>query len=182
MAGVRAGDDRRVVRERDRRQRRERAVPERDAHLDQAGDVRRFAARGHVVEDVRVRAVEQEPDDVARPLARVEEIGEGVPVLAGEELPPFPLRFAPGGAQPSRAQMVGATSTRRAEIGDEAELADTLAAEHERRACLHEPERAVLTEVAALVFPVVRGRMQHAEVGARRAHRRAGRSGRTRAG
>ena len=52
-------------------------VPERGAHLDQAGDVRRLAARGHVVEHVGVGAVEQEPDDVARALvAGVEELGE----------------------------------------------------------------------------------------------------------
>jgi len=43
MAGMRAGDDRRVVREGDRRERRHRAVTERDAHLDEAG--RRWALR-----------------------------------------------------------------------------------------------------------------------------------------
>ena len=71
VAGERAGDDRRVVRERDGGQRRHRAVPERGAHLDERGDVRRLAARGHVVEDVRVGAVEEEPDHVlGRPRVR----------------------------------------------------------------------------------------------------------------
>ena len=45
---------------------------------------------------------------------------------------------------------------------------DTLAAQHERCACLHDPERAVLAAVAALVLPVVVGRVQDAQVGCRR--------------
>ena len=81
MAGVRAGDDRRVVRERDGGQRRHRAVTERDAHLDEARDVRCFAPRAHVVEDVGVRAVEQERDHVARALRRVEHVEERLAVL-----------------------------------------------------------------------------------------------------
>ena len=65
---------------------------------------------------------------------------------------------------------------------DEPELRDALAGEHERRPGLHEAERAVLAEMAALVLPVVRGGVQDAEVGRGGGGRRAGRSGRRRAG
>ena len=44
VAGVAAGEDRGVVGERDGRQRRHRAVPERRAHRHEASDVRRLAA------------------------------------------------------------------------------------------------------------------------------------------
>ena len=46
-------------------------------------------------------------------------------------------------------------------------VADALACDHERRPCLDHAERPVLTPVAALVFPVVRGRVDDAEVGRR---------------
>ena len=162
VAGVRAGEDRRVVGERDRRQRRHRAVPERGAHLDQAGDVRRLAARGHVVEHVGVRAVEEEADDVtadARP-------GRGrrsrtAPSWTGE------VRGRRRGARSRAARRSsGATSTRRAARGDDAVGARTpLPAITNGARRLHEPERAVLAAVAALVLPVVGGRVDDAEVG-----------------
>ena len=159
--GMRAGEDRRVVRERDRRQRRHRAVPERDAHLDEARDVRCFAARGHVVEHVGVGAVEQEADDVTAGRS----IGSSRSSSARAVLDRRGSGRRARGAQPSSAAIVGATSTSRAARGMSAELAHALAADHERRARLHDAERAVLAEVAALVLPVVRGRVEHAEVG-----------------
>ena len=60
---------------------------------------------------------------------------------------------------------MGAVSTSRAALRDHAERLHALAADHHRGAGLHDPERAVLAEVAALVLPVVRGRVDHAEVG-----------------
>ena len=159
MAGMRAGDDRRVVGERDRRQRRHRAVTERDAHLDEPRDVRRFAARAHVVEDVGVRAVEEERDHVTRALRRVEHVDEHFAVLHRDVRAVGARRAAEergdrgrGVDQPGRAW-------------DHAERLHALAADHHRRAGLHDPDRAVLAEVAALVFPVVRGRVDHAQVG-----------------
>ena len=101
---------------------------------------------------------------MARPLVGLEQVGRArrrpAPRGSGRR---SPSRRA--GAQPSSAQIVGATSTRRADARNEPELAHALAREHERRPGLHEPERAVLAEVAALVLPVVRGGVQHAEVG-----------------
>ena len=44
-------------------------------------------------------------------------------------------------------------------------VADALAGDHERRARLHDAERPVLAPVPALVLPVVRGRVDHAQVG-----------------
>ena len=44
-------------------------------------------------------------------------------------------------------------------------VAHALARDHERRAGLHDAERPVLAAVAALVLPVVRGGVQHAQVG-----------------
>ena len=66
VPGVAAGEDRRVVRERDRRHPGHRAVPVRRARRDEARDVRRLAVGRTRVEHVRVGAVEQEHDDVAR--------------------------------------------------------------------------------------------------------------------
>ena len=48
---------------------------------------------------------------------------------------------------------------------DEPVVAHALAGDHERRPGLDDAERAVLAAVAALVFPVVRRRVDHAEVG-----------------
>ena len=51
--------------------------------------------------------------------------------------------------------------------GSSPSLRTPLPRDHERRAGLHDAERAVLAEVAALVLPVVRRRVDHAEVGRR---------------
>ena len=59
-------------------------MPERGSELDEAGHVRGFAARRHVVQDVRVRAVEEEADDMARPFAGLEHVGEHLSVLHRE--------------------------------------------------------------------------------------------------
>ena len=108
VAGVRAGEDRRVVRERDGRQAAiapcRYAVP----IVDQPRDVRGLAARRHVVEHVRVRAVEQEADHVLRAAARVEHVGEHLAVLA----PRGTCRRRAARTRAARAT-VGATSTSR---------------------------------------------------------------------
>ena len=159
VAGVGAGEDRRVVGERHRRQRRHRAVLEGGAHRHEAGDVRRLAPVGHVVEDVRVAPVEQEPDDV---------VGRGRR-RAGRRAPRRPgatgNRPSSIGATPISAATVGATSTSRHARRHAAQRADAGAADHERRPRLHDVERAVLAAVAALVLPVVGGGVDHAEVG-----------------
>ena len=131
-------------------------------------------------EHVRVRAVEQEADDVARPLARVEQVGE-------RRRRPGRARYRPSSSRSaarSRAARRSSARRRRAAPtrGTSPSLRTPLPREHERRPGLHEAERAVLAEVAALVLPVVRGGVQHAQVGRGRARRRAGRSGRTRGG
>ena len=64
--------------------------------------------------------------------------------------------------------MVGATSTRRPTRGTRPSLRTPFPAIDERRPRLHDAERAVLAPMAALVLPVVRGGVQHAEVGRRR--------------
>ena len=157
--GMRAGDDRRVVGERDGGQRRHRAVTERDAHLDEARDVRRFAARAHVVEHVGVRAVEEERDHVARPLRRIEHVDERFAVLDGD------VRAVGAGRAAEERGDRGRGVDQAGGAGDHTERLHALAADHHRRAGLHDPDRAVLAEVAALVFPVVRGRVDHAQVG-----------------
>ena len=163
VAGQRGGEDRRVVRERDRGQAGHRAVPVRGAHLDEARDVRRLARRGHLVEDVRVGAVEQEPDDVLRATAgEVEDVVAHDAVLDGE------VATVVEGREPSSSAIVGATSTRRQLAVDEAVAAHALARDHERCPGLHDADRPVLAEVAALVLPVVGGRVDDAEVGGAR--------------
>ena len=162
MAGVRAGDDRRVVRERDGRQRRHRAVAERDAHLDEARDVRRLAARAHVVEHVRSSCRRT-----------------GTPTTWLRTLAPGRARRASG--SPSWHRDVACRRARRRaaeERGDrgcgvdEAGRAGITPSDFTplppitigARACTI-PMRAVLAEVAALVLPVVRGGVDHAQVG-----------------
>ena len=163
MARVRAGDDRRVVRERDGRQRRHRAVPERDAHLDEPGDVRRLAA-WRPCRRARWRwcrrTGSRRRGAAARP-ARARSVSAATVLHARGSRP----SSSASGAQPSSAQIVGATSTSRAARGTRPSLRTPLPREHERRPRLHEAERAVLAEVAALVLPVVRGGVEHAQVG-----------------
>ncbi len=133
--------------------------PERDAHLDEARDVRRLATRGHVVEDVRVGAVEQKPDDVARALLQIEQLGQDPAVLHRQVPPVADRRAAEQGADR------GGDVDEAGRLGHEPARAHAFAREHERGPGLHQPERAVLTEVAALVLPVVGGGVQDAEVG-----------------
>ena len=123
VAGEPAGEDRRVVGERDRREPGHRAPLVRGAHLDQAGDVRRLAGGGHRVEHVGVHAVEQEPDDVpraARPRRRARRRARRRPARRGGGR-------ASSGAQPRSSAMVGATSTSRPARGHEAVVAHALA-------------------------------------------------------
>ena len=110
VAGEAAGEDRRVVGERDRRERRHRAPLVRGAHRRSGG--RRSAPRPRaaiVVEHVGVRAVEQEPDDVARAdrrRGRARRCARRRPGRRGGGR-------ASSGAQPRSSAMVGATSTSR---------------------------------------------------------------------
>ncbi len=159
VTGMRAGEDRGVVRQRDGRQRRDRAVLVRGAVVDQPRHVRCLATRRHVVQDVRVRAVEQHTDDVAWPLGRVEHLVEHATVLAGD-VPAVRERRAPEERGDGRRDIDEPRRTRH-----EAVRAYASACDHERCARLDDAERAVLTEVPALVLPVVGRRVQHAQVG-----------------
>ena len=124
VAGVAPGEDRRVVRERDRRHAGDRAPLVRRAHLDQPGDVRRRAGRGERVEHVRVRAVEQEADDVTRASA------VGVDHVGARPRRPGRRDTCPSsrGATPRSSAIVGATSTRRAARGTRPSLRTPLPA------------------------------------------------------
>ncbi len=134
-------------------------MAERDAHLDEPRDVRRLAAGAHVVENVGVGAVEQEADHVLRPLARVEDVDEGFAVLHREVGAVVVRRAAE--QRGDRRRGVDEPGGSR----DHAEPLHTLAADHHRGAGLHDADRPVLAEVTALVLPVVRGGMDHAQVG-----------------
>ena len=112
MAGMRAGDDRRVVRERDRGQRRHRAVPERDAHVDDP--LRRSAPR-------RVRTCRRARWSWCRrrgSRSRASDAPAGSSTSTSAS-PSCTAKYLPlsRGAQPSSAAMVGAVSTRRAARG-----------------------------------------------------------------
>ena len=162
MPGVAAGEDRRVVRERDRRHAGDRAPLVRRAHLDEAGDVRRLARGRERVEHVGVRAVEQEADHVAR--AAVAVVSSSTSVRAS---PSWPARYVPS-AQRRDAEELGDRGRDVDEAGrarHQAVVAHALARDHERRARLHHAERPVLAPVAALVLPVVRGGVDDAQVG-----------------
>ena len=162
VAGMRAGDDRRVVGERDGRQRRHRAVAERDAHLDEARDVRaprraRPCRRARWSSCRRTGSRRRGAGARAGSSTSVERVA----VLHGEVACPS------ASAARSRAARRSWARRRRGapRAGTRPSVAHALAADHERRPRLHEPERAVLAEVAALVLPVVRGGVEHAEVG-----------------
>ena len=159
MPGVRTREDRRVVGERHRRQRRDRAVPERDPHLDEACNIRRFATRSHVVQHVRVGAVEQEADDMARLFGRIEHVVEHRAVLACEV-------GAVGAWRAAEERGDGRRDVDEAgRQGRDTEPADPLAGEHQWGACLHDARGPVLAPVPALVLPVVGGRVDDAQVG-----------------
>ena len=160
MAGEAAGEDRRVVGERDRRQAGHRAPLVGGAHRHEARDVRCLARRRHGVEHVGVHAVEQEADDVARPTA-----GDVEHVVAHDAVLPGEVVAAVVGRAPEELGDGGRDVDETADARDQAVVAHALARDHERRAGLHDAERAVLAAVAALVLPVVRGRVEHAQVG-----------------
>ena len=178
VAGVRAGEDRRVVRERDRRQRRHRAVPERGAHR-RSGARRSAPRRARPCRRARWSSCRRTGSRrrAAGRSRRIEHVGERVAVLDRE----VACRRR---AARSRAARRSSARRRRAgpPAGSTPSVLHALAADHQRRAGLHDAERAVLAEVAALVLPVVRGRVDHAEVGRGRASRRAARSARRRTG
>ena len=96
----------------------------RRAHLDQAGDVRRLARGGHVVEHVGVGAVEQEADDVPGPPGRRDR--------ARRCARRRPARRGGGrgasGSHPRSSAIVGATSTSRAARGTRPSLRTPLPA------------------------------------------------------
>ncbi len=115
-------------------------------------------------------------DDVTGSIFEIEDVVEGVAVLAQQ------VRTVVVWRATEQRRDRGGNVDELGRAWHEAEVADALAAEHERRPGLHDAERAVLAEMAALVFPVVCGGVQHAEIGRGRRRRRAGRSARTRTG
>jgi hypothetical protein len=170
VARVGPGEDRRVVGEGDRRQRRQRAVGQPGAHGQQPGHVRRLAGGHHVVEDVGVGAVPQDADHVVGPVAGVEELGEGAAVLAGQQRvrargPGRPEPAARAGVGAQQGQDRGRNVDEAARAGHHPVLADAGAGQHERRPHLHRAQRTVLAALTAVVLPVVGRRVQAHEVG-----------------
>ena len=164
MAGEAAGEDRRVVGERDRREPGHRAPLVRGAHLDRAG--RRSAPRPRRPSRTarwgsRRRTGSRRRGAAARRRGRARR---------SRTTPSWPARWWPSssGAQPRSSAMRGRDVDQAAGARHEPVVAHALARDHERRAGLHDAERAVLAAVAALVLPVVRGGVQHAQVGRRR--------------
>ena len=106
------------------------------------------------------------------------------PARRGGPRRPGPRGAAPSGpgSTPSSSRIVGATSTSRAERVHDPVLAHALPRQDERRPGLDDPERAVLTAVAALVLPVVRRRSGSRTGPAPRDGRRAAPPARRRAG
>ena len=93
--------------------------------------------------------------------ADVDHVGAHLAVLTGE-ISAVVTRYD---AEQFRDRGRDVDEARRA--GNESVVADALARDHERRPRLHHAERPVLAPVAALVFPVVRRRVDDAEVGCR---------------
>ena len=136
----------------------------RRAHLDEPGHVRRLAGVDRVVEDVRVAAVEQEPDHVVGAAALVDQVGEHLAVLAAQQRvgAALPVQPDPVGvrAPPMSASTVGRHVDQPAGPGHPAERPHAGAGDDERRPGLHHAHRAVLAPLAAVVLPVVGGRVQ----------------------
>ena len=95
---------------------------------------------------------------MTRSLRRVEHVDEHLAVLHGDVTTVGAGRTAEERGDGRR----GVDEARR--LRDHAERLHALAADHHRGG-LHDADRAVLAEVAALVFPVVAGRVDHAQVG-----------------
>ena len=136
-------------------------MSERGTHGDEPSDVGRVAARRHVVENVGVGAVEQEAHDKARAFARIDQFGESSAVLSREKAVGVVGEWRAAEQRADRRRDVD--QARRA--GHEPELAHAFPGEHEWRSGLDEAEGAVLTEMPALILPIVRGGVEHAEIG-----------------
>ena len=122
--------------------------------------VGRLPRCSHRMEHVRVHAVEQEPDDVARTTGgRVEHVGAHLAVLPREVVTAVVGRATEQLGDRGR-DVDEATGARHQTV-----VAHALARDHDQHARLHDAERTVLTAVASLVLPVVRGGVEHAQVG-----------------
>ena len=96
---------------------------------------------------------------MVRPSPRIEHVGAHLSVLPGE------VRTA-GARRDAEELGHGGCHVHEARCTlDHSVVAHARARDDERRAGLEYPERPVLAAVAALVLPVVRGRVHHAEVG-----------------
>ncbi len=162
VPGETAGHHRRVVGERDRREPGHRTVLVRGAHLEQAGDVRR-TRRGRPCRRARWsscrRRGRRRRGAAARPKDRAASVRTS---------PSWPARCVAVGVGRAARAARGASARRRPcgpTRGTRPSARTPLPASSERRPGLDDPERAVLAAVAALVLPVVRGRVQDAEVG-----------------
>ena len=147
-----AGQNRRVAGPRDAREVDDRAVREHRAALDEAGEIRnRAAVVVELMAQFRMRqAVEQDHVHALRPLGIVVDyFVKRLAVLAlqinfGAAIPTLsrPAIFG----SPAMRAMVGATSTWRA-FSLKSPAADARTAEHQRRAALHDVERAMLARL-----------------------------------
>ena len=110
-----------------------------------------------------LRAVEQEADDMTRrPLGRIEHVVAHDAVLAARIASTVAVERRAAEQRRDGGRDVDEPAAAR---GTSPRLRDAPARDHERRPGLHDAERAVLADVAALVLPVVRGGVQHAQVG-----------------
>ena len=160
VSGEATREDRRVVGECDGRQTGNRSVRIRRPHLDQPGDVGRFAPLRHRVQHVRVGAVEQEADHVRRPArGGVEHVVTHLTVLAGE------VRAVAAGGDAEQLGDRGSDVDEAGAAGNDAVGSDAAAGDHERCPRLDDAEGAVLTPMPALVLPVVGGGVDHAKIG-----------------
>ena len=164
MSGVAPGQDGGVVGEGHGRKRRHGPVPVGAAHVHEAGDVGGVTAPGQVIEHVGVGAVQEHGHDVAGPTGLGEKRTQHDAVLVGESGP----RAAPRcrGA-PEQRQDRGGDVDQSARVVDQPARGDAGTGGDERRPRLDDAQRPVLTEVATLVTPVMRRRMQDDEIGRR---------------
>jgi hypothetical protein len=147
---------------------RDRPVPQAGSHGQQPGQVGCLARRHHVVEHVGVGAVPQEADHVLGRFAVVEQLGQHLAVLAGQHgvvaRGTGRAHTVGGGLGAQQGEHRGRHVDEAARAGDEPLRLHAGARQHERGPHLHDAERAVLAPLAALVLPVVRGRVQAQDV------------------
>ena len=160
---VAPGEDRRVVRERHRRHAR-RSRPTRTPCPSRSGGRRSAPRRSRRACRARWgsrRRAGSRRRDAGVAVTGFEHVGAHLAVLTGEILTVGTRRDAEELGDRGR----DVDEARRPR--DETVVADALARDHERRPRLQHAERPVLTPVAALVLPVVRSRVDDAQVGCR---------------